>query len=189
MIRKMITAAALLSLLAALPACFEEPVKPLTQEEHADSEWLEPTTEDAVVDALLWCYTNREHSEAMSRYESLLHSEFFYQLAAEDRLVGTTGIYDRAGDIANTAKLFDRSTTLELSINSRIWFDQPELNGELCDCCRTMTTSYYILAQFGDISQTFSTRFENASVTMIVCPGESDPETWVIRAIYDLGLE
>jgi hypothetical protein len=179
----------LLAFVAALPACFDEPVKPLKQEDVIDAGWEAPASENAVIDALVWCYSNPDHEEVMPRYESLLHSKFFFQMAPEDVMPGKTGLYSRTGDIANTGKLFDLATTLELIINKSVWFDQPELNGEPCDCCRVMTASYFIFSQFGGDGTVYSTRFESAHVTMIVAPHEEDTGTWVIRAIYDLGLE
>jgi hypothetical protein len=177
----------LLAMLAVLPSCLDEMEKPI--KEAPTSDWPSMASEDDAVKAILWCYASPSDDDVMTRYESILHSEYFFQLAAEDIEPGGDPVITRAEDIDLTALLFERQTQLELSItDTGPWADREEIAGEICGGCREMTRNYYIRAQFGEDGTVWSTRFSMAYVTVIVAPDENDPSKWVIRAICDHGL-
>jgi hypothetical protein len=175
-----------LFLTASLASCFDETVKPI--KEPPVIEWPGLTSEDALVEALIWCYSHPAHEQAMERYESLLHSRYFFMLAEDDLAPGEDPVIDRASDLTITGRIFSGCTQLELSFERGSWYDEPEIGGEPCDGCRTMTTGYFIRAQFGADGTIYSTRWSPAAVTIIAAPNEADPGQWAIRAIYDHGL-
>lgn len=187
MFRKQMIIFALLAALAFLPSCLDEAVKPI--KEAPPATWPEMTTEEEAVEALLLCYQNPRLAEVMSRYEGLLHSEYFFELAPDDVMVGESKFILRAEDIASTEWIFENQTGLTLSFSGTGgWNDCTEINGLACDGCRETTRSYYIRVQLSVDGKVYSNRSEEVYATIIVAPDESDASKWVIRAIYDHGL-
>ena len=187
MLRRSTIIFALLAALAVLPSCLDEAVKPI--KEAPPATWPEMTTEEEAVEALVLCYENPRLAEVMMRYEELLHSEYFFELAPDDVMVGQSEFILRAEDIVSTRWIFEHQTQLTLSFaGTGDWNDYPEINDSACVGCRETTRSYYIRVQFGVFGKTYSNRFEEVYATIIVAPDESDASKWVIRAIYDHGL-
>jgi len=177
----------ILAMLTVLPSCLDETVKPIT--EAPPSTWPEVISEDDVVKAIIWCYKNPSAEDVMTRYESILHSEYFFYLAADDVEPGGDAVITRSEDIALTAAIFDNQTQLELSIvTTGSWSDRGEIAGETCDGCREATRQYFIRAQFSRDGTIFASSPTTAYVTIIVVPDETDSSKWVIRAICDIAM-
>ena len=186
MLKKTFVLLLMLAVLHILPACLDETVKPI--KEPPPDAWPELTSENNVIGALVWCYDNPSSDDAMTRYESLLHSEYFFRLAAGDVDEGEDPVITKAADIGITRAIFEHQSYLDLDIvTTGDWYDQPELNGHPCEGCRTATREYFIRARFAADGDTWQSVPGKAFVTVIVAPHESDTSKWVIRAIYDLG--
>ncbi len=185
MYKKAVIIFAMLAVLPVLPSCFDEPVKPI--KEAPTDTWPDMTNEDDVIEALVWCYDNPSSGDAMTRYEGLLHSEYFFRLAASDVAEGENPIFTRVEDIAVTGAIFEKQTQLFLNIMELgDWYDCPEVEETPCTGCRETTRQYYIRVQFGRDAKVYQSLPDRASVTIVVAPDESDSSKWVIRAIYDL---
>lgn len=185
MFKKIIITLAVLALLPVLSSCLDETVKPI--KEAPPATWPEMTSEDDAIQAIVMCYGAPGGEETMSKYDALLHSEYFFELAPDDVDVGKTPVITRAEDITLTGKLFMHQTDLELEIlMSGAWNDCPEVAGTTCEGCRETTRSYFIRVQFDYFGKTYMCE-PDSYVTIIVAPDESDPAKWVIRAIYDHG--
>ena len=177
----------ILAMLAVLPSCLDETVKPIT--EAPSSTWPAMTSEEDVVRAILWCYRNPSAEDVMIKYESILHSEYFFYLAAKDIESGGDASITRTADIDLTALLFDRQVLLELSLTSSgSWVDRREIAEAPCDGCREATRQYFIRAQFSRDGNIFQCSPSKAYVTIVVAPDEGDSSKWVIRAIYDIAM-
>ena len=93
----------------------------------------------------------------MSRYEALLHTEYFFELAPEDVVPGEDAAMTRAEDIASTAWIFENQDMLELAIiPSGDWYDHPAVGEAACEGCRATTREYFIRAQFGKEDRVYS---------------------------------
>lgn len=177
----------ILAMLAVLPSCLDETVKPI--KEAPASTWPSMTNEDDIVKAVLWCYANTSSGDVMSRYESILHSEYFFYLASEDIKLGGEAVITRAEDILLTEALFGNHIMLELSITtSGGWYEREEVAGLPCEGCRESTRQYFIRAQLSRDGTIYVSSPTTACVTIIVAPDESDSSKWVIRAIYDIAI-
>ncbi len=176
----------MLAVLAVLPACLDEAVKPV--KEAPPITWPDLSGEEDAIRTLVMCYDNPSLEGVMTIYENLLHSDYFFGLAPEDVVPGDPLILTRAEDIAITGVMFREQTILDLEIvASGLWHDLTEIGGSACTGCRTTTRQYLIQAQFGRNGDIYRSNFEDALVTIIVAPDESDASKWVIRAIYDHG--
>ena len=168
-------------------SCGDDPATPVEEDPIV---WPDMTSRDDVIKTVVLTYANRKIGEATSRYNALLHSQYFFGLAPEDVPPGNPPILTRAEDIAATEWLFSNETTvLELTITPEVgsWYEYFELEGESCENCYGTERQYFIRAQFGNETTTFQSTPGRAFAVVIVAPDESDPTKWVLRAMYDNG--
>jgi hypothetical protein len=174
--------------LALLPviSCKEDPVNP--QEEDNGIDWPSMTSKDDVIEMLVMTYSNPKSPESIPRYRALLHSQYFFGLAPQDVPPGTPPVLTRSEDITCTERMFEYEKILELTIDPMVntWYELPELEGEPCTDCWAAQPSYFIRAQFGDAETIYLSPIDRAEVSIIIAPDESDPDKWVLRAMYDL---
>ena len=186
MFRKAMIMLAMFAVLPVFQSCLDEPVKPI-KESPDEPAWPDLTSEDDIVRTLVLCYDNPSFDDVMTRYENLLHSEYFFRLSPEDVEPGDPLIITRAEDIAISEAIFERQTMLELDIAATgAWYDQDEIDGAACTGCRSTMRLYFIRAQFGRDATVYQCSPGGAFVTIVIAPDESDSSKWVIRAIYDL---
>jgi hypothetical protein len=170
-------------------SCSDDPAKP-TEEDNLM--WPAMTSRDDVIKTVMIAYANRTDGASLSKYNALLHTEYFFGLAAEDVSPGDPPILTRAEDIASTEFLFDPTTTsvLELTITPEegSWYEYPEIEGQPCENCYVTERQYFIRAQFGDEMTIYQSPPGRAFAVFIVAPDESDASKWVLRAAFDLGI-
>jgi hypothetical protein len=187
----MFKAALPLLLIAALlmsPSCIFDPKEDPVIPPDDPIEWPDMTQRDHVIQTVMLCYANPKNSEAVEKYNGLLHSEYFFGLAEGDVQPGEPPIMDRAVDIKSTEGIFEFESLLELTITPETgsWYEYFELEGEPCENCYASERQYFIRAQFGDEETIWQSPVGKAFMSVIVSPDESDPNKWVLRAIYDL---
>jgi len=167
-------------------SCGEDPQNPVREDDEIP--WPAMTDRDDVIKTIVLCYENPKSGEAVSRYNRLLHSGYFFKLADGDVDPGDPSYMNRATDIRSTEGIFEFESMLELSIIPEVgsWYPYPELGGEPCEDCHSTERQYFIRAQFGDEETTYQSPVGRAFVMIIISPDESDSSKWVIRAMYDL---
>ncbi len=178
----------LITVLLAPQSCIFDPQEDPDDRPVDPIDWPDMTERDDVIKMVILCYENPKNAGAVSRYNGLLESGYFFKFAAGDVEPGDPTIMDRAWDIRSTEGIFEYETMLELSIIPEVgqWYPYPEIGGEPCENCHSTERQYFIRAQFdgeGTISQSPVGR---AFVTIIISPDESDSSKWVIRAMFDL---
>ncbi len=178
----------LITALLASPACIFDPKEDPVIPPPVEIDWPDMTSEDDVIKTILLCYKYPKDTDAVSKYNALLHSDYFFGFADGDVDPGESPIMTRAQDIGSTERIFDAQTMLELNIEPEIgsWYDYTEIGGEPCEDCRATQPSYFIRAQFDDETKIFQSPVGKAEVMVIVSPDEADPTKWVLRAMYDL---
>jgi hypothetical protein len=168
-----------------IASCGEDPQKP--EENDNGIDWPEMTNREDVIETVLLAYANPRIAESTSRYEDILHSEYFFMLAPRDVYPGNPPFLSRSEDIASTEWIFDHQILLELSIaETGSWDAYPEIGGEECTGCMATTRDYFIRAQFGGGETIYQSSPTRCHVTIIVSPDESDPSKWALRAMYDI---
>jgi hypothetical protein len=184
----MVAAGALLAALTVLSSCFEDTTEPVKEKPAID--WPDMTGQDDVVRTIVLTYTYPKDGDSDSKYNALLHSQYFFRLHESDVRPGESAVMTRAEDITSTDWIFQNETLLELTITPEVgsWDAYPEIDGEPCDNCWETTRSYFIRAQFGEETVIYQSSPERAFVTIIAAPDESDPSKWVIRAMYDIAM-
>jgi hypothetical protein len=151
-------------------------------------EWPDLTDRDDVAKTIVLCYENPENSESMTRYEALLHSQYFFAFDERDVPPGEPPIMTRADDILSTEWIFDNANLLELALypeEGGTWAPIAELGGEPCDDCWSGRREYIIRFQTDEEGTIYQSSPGSAAVTIIVAPDEGDPGKWVLRALYD----
>lgn len=151
--------------------------------------WPDMIAKDDVITTLLLCYENPWTSESMTRYEAMLHSQYFFALDDQDVNPPDPGFLSRAEDIAATRAIFENQTLLELSLSPETggtWETLPDLEGEPCENCWAGLRGYVIRAQFGGDETIYQSSPGAMSVTIVVAPDEIDPSKWAVRAMYDM---
>ena len=88
--------------------------KPIEAEEFFGREYPAMTSRDDVIKTVVMTYENRTDGEALSRYNALLHTQYFFGLAPGDIDPGEPSILTRAQDIESTEFLFDSAMTAVL---------------------------------------------------------------------------
>ena len=175
-----------LSLVLAATGCFED--DPVKVKEKDPIDWPDLTDRDDVAKTIVLCYENPTDNEAMTRFEGLLHSQYFFAFDPEDVNPGDPVLLTRAEDIIVTQWLFENHTELYLSIypaDGEAWDQLAELYGEPCDDCWSGRREYMISYQQTDESIRLMSTPGSAAVTIIVAPDESDSNKWVLRALFD----
>ncbi len=178
----------LITALLASPSCIFDPKPDPEPAPIVEIDWPDMTDKDHAIKTILLCYDNPKDSESMSKYNALLHSQYFFGLDDGDVPVGGSPIMTRAEDIRSTEKIFEFETMLELAIDPEIgsWEEYPVLDEEPCENCRETQRQYFIRAQFNDETTICQSPVGRASVSIIVSPDENDSSKWVLRAMYDL---
>jgi len=182
----------LITALLASPACIfdpkEDPVIPVDD----PIVWPGMTNRDDVIKTVVLAYENRTDGEALSRYNALIHTQYFFGLAPGDVDPGDSPIMTRAEDIESTEYLFDVNKTavlvLTITPEEGSWYEYPELDGEPCENCYGTERQYFIRAQFEDETTIHQSPPGRAFAVVIVAPDENDSTKWVLRAMYDLGI-
>jgi hypothetical protein len=147
------------------------------------------TSRDDAIETVVLAWSNPKDGESVSKYNALLHSQYFFRLHDDDVDVGDSPILTRAEDIASTEWIFDVHTMCELTITETgAWYEYPELDGEPCENCWETTRQYFVRVQFEDEGTIFQSPPERAFVTIIVAPDEAESTKWVLRAMFDLGI-
>jgi hypothetical protein len=180
----------LLTALLASPSCIFDPKEDPVIPPVVPVPWPAMTARDDVIKTIVLAYTYPKDGQSDSKYNALLHSQYFFKLHESDVEPGASQIMPRNDDITSTLWIFEHETLLELSLTPEVgsWDSYPEIDGEPCDNCWETTRSYFIRAQFGDETTIFQSPPERAFVTIIVAPDESDATKWVLRAMFDLGI-
>jgi hypothetical protein len=175
----------LLAALVLQPSCEDD-----TQRAKEETiPWPDMTSRDDVIRAVVLCYENPAKNEAMSRYEDLLHSQYYFKFHPDEITPGFGPVLDRASDLQSTQWIFDSQTWLELEIpTDGTWFEKPDLDGGSCENCYETERAYYIKAQFGRETTYYQSPPERTSVTIVVSPDESDASRWALRAMEDFGM-
>jgi len=177
----------LVSALILSPACIFDPKEKLDPPPVPVVEWPDMTQRDDVVETILIAYEYPKEGESVSRYNALLHSQYFFGLDPTDVGVGDPPIFTRAEEIRTTERIFELESLLELTVaETGTWNPYNEIEGEPCENCWESTREYRIRAQFGDEDITYQSPAGRASVIIIVAPDEDDATKWVIRAMYDI---
>ena len=176
----------LLSLALTLAVSCNDPASP-AKEDDEGIDWPAMTSRDDVVETLLLTYANPKEGESASKYNALLHSQYFFGLDPRDVGAGDMPILTRAQDVASTEWIFENESLLELTIpESGTWNEYNELEGEPCVNCWESTRGYHIRVQFGNEDTTYQSPAGSAFVSIIVAPDENDSSKWVLRAMYDI---
>ena len=181
----------LITSLLASPACIFDPKEDPIIPPHEEVVWPDMTSRDDVIKTVVLAYENRTDGAATSKYNALLHTQYFFGLSAADVEPGGSPIMTRAQDIESTEYLFSpKWTLLELTITPEegSWYEYPEIEGQPCDNCWGTERQYFIRAQRGDEENVLQSPPGRAFAVVIVAPDESDPTKWVLRAMYDLGI-
>lgn len=174
-------------LAAAAAGCSED--DPVKAKDDETISWPDMTSRDDVIETILLCYENPRAAESMTRYEALLHSQYFFALDEQDVDPGDPPIMTRAEDIASTQYIFENNTILELFLvpeEGGLWMEHPEIAGEACPGCWAGERDYMIRFQYGDEDVIYLSSPGSASVFIVVAPDEGDPSKWVLRAMYDI---
>ncbi len=182
----------LITALLASPACIfdpkEDPVIPVDE----PIPWPDMTNRDDVIKTVVLAYENRSDGGALSRYNALIHTQYFFGLAPGDVDPDFGPIMTRAQDIESTEFLFDANKTavlvLTITPEEGSWYEYPELDGEPCENCYGTERQYFIRAQFEDETTIYQSPPGRAFAVVIVAPDENDSTKWVLRAMYDLGI-
>jgi hypothetical protein len=180
----------LITAMLAAPSCIfdpkEDPVIPVKD----PVVWPDMTTRDDAIKVVVLAYQNPNDSGSDSKYNALLHSQYFFKLHSSDVEPTESQIMTRVQDLLSTEWIFDNQTMLELSITPEIgsWDAVELVEGDPCDNCWETTRSYYIRAQFEDEGTIYQSPPTSAFVRIIVAPDESDATKWVLRAMFDLGI-
>jgi hypothetical protein len=192
MCRSVFKAALPLLLIAAVvltPSCIFKPETKDVVDPPDPVEWPDMTDRDDVIETVVLAYKNPKLGESNSRYNGLLHTQYFFKLHDTDVEPGESQIMTRATDIASTEWLFDVHSMLELTITETgTWYEYSEIEGEPCEDCYETTRQYFVRAQLGDETTIYQSPPERAFVTIIVAPDENDSSKWVLRAMFDLGI-
>jgi hypothetical protein len=176
----------LVSVLIVTPACIFDPKEDVKLPPPVEVEWPDMTQRDDVVETILLAYEYPKEGESVSRYNALLHSEYFFGLDPGDVGVGGSPILTRAEETYTTERIFELESLLDLTIaETGTWNSYPEIDGEPCIDCWESTREYRIRAQFGDEDTTYQSPAGRASVIIIVARDENDDTKWVLRAMYD----
>jgi hypothetical protein len=182
----------LIMALLASPACIFDPKEDPVIPPDKEVPWLDMTNRDDVTKTMVLTYENRTDGGALSKYNGLLHNEYFFGLAPGDVGPGDPSIMTRAVDIESAEYLFDPNKTavLELTITPEegSWYEYPEIEGQPCENCYGTERQYFIRAQFGDETTIYQSPPGRAFAVFIIAPDENDPTKWVLRAMYDLGI-
>ncbi len=180
----MILAAALFLVVS----CGDDPTDPVKDDD--DLTWPAMTSRDDVIKTVVLAHNNPKYGESLSKYNAVLHSQYFFGLDATDVQPGDPPFMARAEDIASTEFMFSNSTILDLTITPEegSWYEYPEIGGEPCANCWGTERQYFIRVQIGDETTIYQSPPGRAFAVFIVAPDESDPSKWVLRAIYDLGI-
>jgi hypothetical protein len=178
----------LISAMLVSPSCIFDPKQEKEPPPVVDVDWPDMTQRDDVIKMLVLTYANPKNPESIPNYRALLHSQYFFGLAPQDVPPGEPPIMTRSEDVTSTELIFEYEKILELTIDPMVatWYEYPELEGEVCENCWAAQPSYFIRAQFNDEETIYLSPVENAEVSIIVAPDESDPGKWVLRAMYDL---
>lgn len=179
----------LIAALIAAPSCIFDPKPSDDPPVKKPVEWPDMTNRDHVIKTIVLCYENPTLNESMTRYEGLLHSQYFFAFDEADIDPELGPILPRALDIESTAWLFDNQTLLELTVapeEGGTWEEYPEINGEPCTGCWAGERDYTIRAQIGDEDLIYQSSPGSARVIIVVAPDEGDSSKWVLRAIYDV---
>ncbi len=178
----------LITVLLAPQSCIFDP-KENPDDRPADPiVWPDMTERDDVIKMVVLCYENPKEAEAVSRYNALLESGYFFKFAEGDVEPGDPTIMERVVDIKSTEGIFEYETMLELSIIPEVgqWYPYPETWGEPCENCHSTERQYFIRAQFGEGGTISQSPVGRAFVSIIISPDEDDASKWVLRAIFDL---
>ena len=191
--RTLLKAALPLLLITAMilsPSCIFDPKQDPEIKIEDPIVWPDMTVKDDAIRVIVLAYSNPKLGESEARYNSVLHSLYFFRLHSDDVAVGESQIMTRNEDLASTEWIFANQTMLELTVSPETgsWDTYPEIEGEPCENCWTTTRSYFIRAQFEDEGTIFQSPPERAFVTIIVAPDENDATKWVLRAMFDLGI-
>jgi hypothetical protein len=181
-------AAVFLAALITLPSCFEDTTEPVKEKTAVD--WPDMTSRDDVVKTIVLAYTHPNDVQTASKYNALLHSQYFFKFQERDVGPGESPVMTRAEDILSTEWIFENETMLELLLTPEIgsWDACPEIDGAPCEDCWETTRSYFIRAQFGEETVIHQSPPGRVFVTIIAAPEGSDPMKWTIRAIYDIAM-
>ncbi len=189
MLRKSSTAIIIALVFMVVASCDDDPPSPFIPPDDSVS-WPDMTSRDDVIKTVVLTYQKRKDGEALSRYNALLHTQYFFGFAPADVQPGDPPIMTRGQDIVSTEFLFDPSMTsvLELVIvpEEGSWYEYPELEGEPCENCYGTERQYFIRVRFGEGTTIYQSPIGSAFVVIIVAPDETDTSKWVVRAIYDI---
>ena len=180
----------LITAMLASPSCIfdpkEDPVIPVKD----PIVWPDMTTRDDAIKVVVLSYENPNDAGSESKYNALLHSQYFFKLHSSDVGDGESQIMTRAEDLLSTAWIFEEQTVLELTIDPEIgsWDTVDLVEGDPCENCWETTRSYFIRFQFEDEGTIYQSPPERAFVRIIVAPDENDTTKWVLRAMFDLGI-
>jgi hypothetical protein len=177
----------LISALIAAPSCIFSP-ETTDPPEKPKVVWPDLTNRDDVAKTIVLCYENPQNNESETRYEGVLHSEYFFAYDPDDVEPGGDQIMTLSDDILSTKWLFANHVDLYLEINPAdggTWEQITELDGKPCENCWQGRRDYQVRFQQTDESISYQSTPGSAAVTIIVAPNESDPSKWVLRAIYD----
>lgn len=191
--RNLFKAALPLVLITALlmsPSCIFDPKQEAEIPPVIEVTWPDMTDRDDVLETLVLAYANPKNGESTSKYNAILHTQYFFGLASQDVEVGDSPIISRSEDVTITEKMFEYELILELTLDPMIgtWVGETEVNGEPCENCWSCQPSYFIRAQFDDEKPLYMSPVTNSEVMIIVSPDEADPTKWVLRAMYDLAV-
>ncbi len=178
----------LITVLLAPQSCIFDPKENPDDRPGDPIVWPDMTERDDVIKMVILCYKNPKEAEAVSRYNALLESGYFFKFAEGDVEPGDPTIMERVVDIRSTEGIFEHESMLELTITPEVgsWYEYPELAGEPCENCHSTERQYFIRAQFGDEGTTYQSPVGRAYLTVVVSPDETDATKWVLRAIFDL---
>jgi hypothetical protein len=178
----------LITVLLAPQSCIFDPQEDPDDRPVDPIDWPDMTERDDVIKMVILCYENPKNAGAVSRYNGLLESGYFFKFADGDVEPGDPTIMERVVDIKSTEGIFEFESMLELTITPEkgSWYEYLELEGEPCENCWSTERQYFIRAQFGDEETTYQSPVGRAYLTVIVSPDEDDASKWVLRAIFDL---
>ncbi len=185
----------LIILLAAITlvftaSCGDDPTTPAKDDDSID--WPGMTSRDDVIKTVVLTYMNPRDGESESKYNALLHSQYYFMLHVNDIGFDESPIMSRSEDILSTEWIFAEQTMLELLITPEeekdSWYPYPDIGGTACDICWVTERQYFIRVQFGDGTNIYQSPIGRAFVGIIVAPDESDASKWVLRAMFDLGI-
>jgi hypothetical protein len=171
----------------AAPSCIFSP-EPTDPPPKPKVEWPDLTNRDDVAKTVVLCYENPQNGETKTRYEGLLHSQYFFDFDENDVNPGDPPIMTRAEDLLSTEWIFANHVDLVLTIDPAeggSWEEISDINGEACANCWEGRRNYTIRFQQTDEGTIYQSSPGSAAVTIVVAPDESDPSKWVLRAIYD----